>query len=99
MRINDWRHTQIRRRGRHQIKDLALLGFRWIADVQFQHEAIELRFGQLVGALLLERVLRGEDKKWVGEGISGFANRDLAFLHRLEERALDLGRGAIDFVG
>ena len=56
-----------------------------IADVQLQHETIELRFGKLIGAFLLERILRRENEKRIGERIRFFANRDLAFLHRFEQ--------------
>ena len=73
--------------------------FRGIADIQLQHEAVELRFRKLIGAFLLERILRRQNQKRIGERIRLFANRDLPFLHRFEQRALHLGRSAIDFVG
>ena len=98
LRVNHRHLLQVGRGRRHQIQNLSLLGFLRIADVQFQHEAVELRFRQLIRALLLERILRRQDKERIGEGISCFANRDLPFLHRFEQRALNLGRGAIDFV-
>ena len=41
---------------------------------------------------------RREDKERIGQRISLVPDRDLAFLHRLEQRALHLGRRAIDFV-
>ena len=99
LRIDDRRHLQVRRGGRHQIEDLPLLGFLRIADVQLQHEAVELRFGQLIGAFLLERILRRQHEERIGQRIGRFADRDLPFLHRFEQRALHLGRRAIDFVG
>ena len=77
---------------------LAFLRFFGIADVQLQHEAIELRFRKLIGAFLFERILRRENKKRIGEGICFLANRHLALLHRFEQRALHFGRRAIDFV-
>ena len=67
--------------------------------MQLQHEAIELRFGQLIGAFLFERILRGEHEERIGEGIGCFADRDLPLLHRFEQRALHLGGRAVDFVG
>ena len=87
------------RGSRHQIENLPLLRFRRITDVQLEHEAVELRFGQLIGAFLLERILRGENEERIGQRIGLVADRDLAFLHRFEQRALHLGRRAIDFVG
>jgi Leucine-rich repeat (LRR) protein len=39
---------------------LKLLGLAWVADVNVHHEAIELRFGQRVGAFLFDRILRGQ---------------------------------------
>ena len=73
-------------------------GFLRITDIQFQHEAIELRFRQLIRAFLFERILRGQHEERIGEGISLVADRDLPFLHRFEQGALHLGGGAIDFV-
>ena len=67
--------------------------------MDLEHEAVELGLGELVGALLLDRVLRGEDEERIGKREGFFANGDLAFLHRLEQGALDFGRGAVDFVG
>ena len=85
LRIDHRRDAQIRRRRRHQIEDLALLGFLRITDIQLQHEAIELRFGQLIGAFLFERVLRGQNEERIGERIGLLADRDLPFLHRFEQ--------------
>ena len=70
-----------------------------IADVQLEHETIELRFRQLIRAFLFERILRGENKERIGERIGLFADGDLPLLHRFEQRALHFGRRAIDFVG
>ncbi len=47
----------------HGLENLPLLGARGIADFQFQHEAVDLRFGQRISAFLLDRVLRGEHEK------------------------------------
>ena len=41
--------------------DLELLVFRRMLDDDVEHEAIELRFGQRIGAFELDRVLRRED--------------------------------------
>ena len=67
--------------------------------VQLEEEAIELRFGQRIGALHLERVLRGQHEERLLEGMRRAPDRDAMLLHRLEQRALRLGRGAVDLVG
>ena len=88
-----------RRAGAHEVEDLPLLGARGVGDVQLEHEAVELRLGKLVGAFLVERVLRGEHQERVGQRIGRVADGDLALLHGFEQGALHLGRGAVDFVG
>jgi hypothetical protein len=66
--------------------------------LELQQEAVELRFGQRVGALHLERVLRREHAERLLEHVRGAGDRDRALLHRLEQRALRLGRRAVDLV-
>ena len=89
-----------RRRARaHQIEDLPLLGARGIRDVELEHEAVELRLGQRVGAFLIERILRGQHQERIGQRIGRVADGHLPFLHGFEQGALHLGRGAVDFVG
>ena len=72
---------------------------RRVVDQDLQHEAIELRFGQRVRAFLLDRVLRRQHEERLGQRVGLVADRDLALLHRLEQRALHLGRRAVDLVG
>ena len=48
---------------RHHFENLPLLGARRIADLQFQHEAVHLRFGQRIGAFLFDRILRGQHEE------------------------------------
>ena len=69
-----------------------------IVDDNFQHEAVELRFGQRVGAFLLDGVLRGHHQERLFQLVRGFADGDLAFLHGFEQGALHLGRGAVYFI-
>ena len=64
-----------------------------------EHEPVELGLGQGIGAFLFNRVLCGQDKEGVGQGIVCAADADLALLHRFEHGGLGLGRGAVDFVG
>ena len=54
-----------------------------VVDADVEHEAVELSFGQGIGALLFNRVLRRQDKKWQIECIGPATRRDLVFLHRL----------------
>ena len=72
---------------------------RRVADAQLQQEAVDLRLGQRVGALLLDRVLRGQHQERVRQRERLAADGHLALLHRLEQRALHLGRRAVDLVG
>ena len=47
----------------------------------------------------MRRVLRGDDKKRIRQAARLAFDGDLMFFHRLKQRALRLGRGAVDFVG
>ena len=70
-----------------------------VADIDEEHEPVELRFGQRIRALLLDRVLRREDEERFLQGEAVLARVDLLLLHRLEQRRLRLRRGAVDFIG
>ena len=48
---------------RHAAHDLLLFVARRVADAELEHEAVDLRFGQRIRALLLDRVLRREDEE------------------------------------
>jgi hypothetical protein len=60
---------------------------------------VDLRFRQRIGSLLLDRVLRGKDQERRRQWERLVADRHLMLLHRLEQRALHLRRGAVDLVG
>jgi hypothetical protein len=75
------------------------VGLLRIADAELEHEAVDLRLRQRIGALLLDRVLRGEHEERPRQRERLAAQRDLMLLHRLEQRRLDLGRRAVDLVG
>ena len=81
------------------VDDPPLLVARGIADVDREHEAVELGLGQRIGAFLLDRVLRGHDEERRLEVERVRARRDLVFLHGLQERGLGLGGRAVDLVG
>ena len=70
-----------------------------IVDQHLHHEAVDLRLGQRVGAFGLDGVLRGHHQEGRGHLVGLAGNRHLALLHHLEQRALHLGRGAVDLVG
>ena len=82
LRLNHSVHAQIRRRSRHQIKDASFLALLRVADVQLEHETIELCFRQLVRAFLFNWVLGSKDQERIGQGICLLPDCDLPFLHR-----------------
>ena len=54
---------------------------------QLEEEAVELRFGQRIGAFLLERILRGHHEERLFELADLAAGGHLLFLHRFEQGA------------
>ena len=62
-------------------------------------KAIELRLGQRVRAGEVLRVLRGDDEERLGQHQGLAVERDLAFVHGLEQGRLGAGAGAVDLVG
>ena len=72
---------------------------RRIVDEHLEHEAVDLRLGQRVRALGLDRVLRRHHEERRRHGVRLLADRHLALLHHLEQRRLHLGRRAVDLVG
>ena len=86
-------------RCRHPLDDDELLGRRRIADQHLEHEPVDLRLGQRVRALRLDRVLGRHHEERIGQPVGLAADRDLPLLHRLEQRALHLGGRAVDLVG
>ena len=78
-------------------RDEVLLGRE--GDHDLEQEAVELRLGEGIGALHLERVLGREDEERRLEREALAGDRDLVLLHRLEQDRLGLGRRAVDLVG
>ena len=64
-----------------------------------KRKAVQLRLGQRVGAFQFDGVLRGQDEERVGQRVGLTHDGDPPFLHGFEQRALGLGRGAVDLVG
>src|SRR5918999_2497018 len=83
----------------HAIKDLSFLQPSGVGHHELEHESVHLRLRQGVGALMLDRVLGREHQEQLGKRKGLAADGDLLLLHRLEERALHLGRSPIDLVG
>jgi hypothetical protein len=72
---------------------------RGIAQPQPQHEAVNLRLGERVGAVMLDRVLRGDDHEGRAQAIGHALDRDVPLGHRFKERRLRLRGGAVYLVG
>ena len=82
-----------------QVHHLHLLVGGEVVQDNVEQEAVELGFGQRVGALQLDGVLGGQHEKRRIEFVPGAAHGAGQFLHGFEQRALGLRRRAVDFVG
>ena len=69
-----------------------------VIDIDLQQKAVELGLGQRIGTLLLQRVLGRQHMERRGHIIAHPRHRDVMLLHRLQQRRLGLGAGAIDLV-
>ena len=78
---------------------LALCFKRGVRDIDLHQEAVKLCFGQGVGAFLLDRVLCGQNMKWLRELMMHTSNSHLMFLHRLQKRRLRPRACTVDFIG
>ena len=70
-----------------------------IGEVDLQQEAVELGFGQRIGAFLLDRILRREHMEGPRQRPVMSGDRDVPFLHRLQQRGLGARAGAVDLIG
>ena len=70
-----------------------------IAHRNLHQETVQLGLGQLVGTLLLYRVLRGDDGKHGAHRVGNAVDGNLALLHHLEQRGLGLGRRTVYLIG
>jgi len=80
-------------------QELAFVRGIGIAERYAHEESIELRFGQLVGAELLVRVLRRDDEERVRQAVGGKVCAHLALFHGLQQRALRPGARAVHLIG
>ena len=74
------------------------MAFFRVAHDDLEHEAVNLSFRQLIGALALYRILSGKhhERGRKGEGLP--LDADLPFLHRLQESGLDFGGSPVDLI-
>ena len=70
-----------------------------IADIDLQQEAVELRFGQRIGAFLLQRVLRRQHMEGLGQIVARARHRHMRSCIACSSADCVRGRGAVDFVG
>ena len=80
------------------LEHLRLLDRARVAERDPDHEPVELRLGQRIGALVLGRVLGREDDERAGELVLVAVDGDVALLHALEQAGLGLRRAAVDLV-
>ncbi len=69
-----------------------------IVDIDLQQEPVELRFGQWIGSLLLDRVLGRENVEWLIQNPVFARHGDPMLLHRLQERRLGPRAGPVDLI-
>ena len=81
------------------VEDDDLLDRLRVAQAEAEHEPVELGLGQRERALVLDRVLGGDDEERVGHRVGRAVDRRLALLHALEQGGLGLGRRPVDLVG
>jgi hypothetical protein len=73
--------------------------FGQVIDDDVEHETVQLGFGQRIGALHFDGILRGQHVERLRQRVADAGGGDLMFLHGFEQRGLGLGRRAVDFVG
>ena len=93
------RLAQLGRLDELALDDGQLLVVRRVSDHDLEHEPVDLRLGQRVGAFGLDRVLRRHHEERLGNGIGRVRDRHLALLHHLEQRGLHLRGRTVDLVG
>ena len=91
-------HVGRRVAGRRRDDRLFLI-LRRVIHPQLEHETIQLRLGEGIGPLLLDRVLRREHKERRRKVMRLAGGRDLMLLHRLQQRRLGLRGRAVHLVG
>ena len=69
-----------------------------IANHHLKHETVHLSLGQLIGSLLLDRVLSSHYEERLGQGECLLADCYLMLLHCLKQRTLHLGRSTVNLI-
>jgi hypothetical protein len=79
--------------------DSMLLAALGIAECDAEQEAVELIFGEVIGSLKFEWVLRGDEHEGPLEDERLVIDADLFLAHGFKQRGLSARGGTIDFVG
>ena len=79
-------------------QDVDLVHLLGVAEVDAQQESVELRLGQREGALVLDRVLRGDHHEGASQLVRSNVDGHVPLLHALEQARLGLRGGAVDLV-
>ena len=69
-----------------------------VAQAEAHQKAVQLRFGQGLGAALFQRVLCGNHEKGLRQCVGFAFGADLALFHDFKQGALCLGTGTIDLI-
>ena len=80
-------------------QNLALGAAVGIAHPHPHQETVELGLGQRIGAVMFDRILRGNHQKRLRQRVGMRIHRHLAFVHGFEQGRLGLRRSAIDLIG
>ena len=98
LRVGDRLHLRDARGG-GQVDHFHFVVRAQVIEHGVEQEAVELRFGQRIGAFELDRVLRGQHEERRRQLVLMAAHGAGKLLHGFEQRRLRLGRRAVDFVG
>ena len=95
----DHGHHRVVRTHVRALEDTNRRGMVGISDRGFHDETIELRLGEAVGSSLFDGVLGGDHHERASHRMGHSVDRDLTFLHDLEQSRLGFRAGPIDLVG
>ena len=80
------------------LQNLQLFGLRGIRHANLHQEAVQLRFGQRIGAFKIDRVLRREHGEPARQRAPLAVDRHLPLFHAFQQRSLGARRHAVDLV-
>ena len=84
--------------GGAELEEVAFALFGGVSEGDAHEEAVELVFGEWVGAEEVVGVLGRDDHEWFGEFVAVAVHGDHAFAHGFEERGLGSRAGPVDLV-